>query len=525
MGVPRLRTATVRILLATSVAAGCGPQEDATVRSGDRAREAGEDTLTVLYPGDERILSPITAMPAKFLVFLPLVERDEAGDLRGLLARSWEHSQDYREWTVQLRTDVRWHDGESFTARDVAFTYRLLQDPDVLWLPPDHVTVETVDDSTARFTYGPAGGNPLDTWRTIYPAHLLEEKDPATFSEWEFWTRPLGVGPFRYVRHVPKTMMELEANPDYFRGRPAIDRLILKFSGAAGGGIPELLAGNVDALGWAGRMEVLKVRGDDRFQIYHADNPDAVRAILWKASDPRFERASVRRALTHAIDRRELRQVLNFPADVPVLDALATRRQYRRGELPDPLEHDRARARRLLQQAGWRDVDGDGVRERAGREFRFELMSPDGERQGAVYLQDQLAKVGVRAEIVALDLNIIRDRRRSGEFDAIVAIVDQERMSRLFGENSTLGFRHERTARLLEAAGTTVDPARRDSLYRKLATIFRREQPATLLFPLVHQVIAHRRVRGLSSPHRAFVLMEAEHLWIEEETEREEGER
>ncbi len=325
-----LRAAAVCILIIAAVAAGCGPDERAAVRSGDRASPdaGGEDTLTVLYPGDERILGPAWGMPAKFLVFLSLVEWDEEGDLRGVLARSWERSEDYREWTVRLRTDVRWHDGEPFTARDVVFTYRLLGDPEVLSIPPDHAPVEAVDDSTVRFTYGPSGENPLDTYRSIYPAHLLEEENPATLHEWEFWTRPVGVGPFRYVRHVPKTMMELEANRTYFGGRPAIDRVILKFGSAAGGGLPELLAGNVDALGWAGRIEVLKVRGDDRFRAYHTVNPNAARAILWKASDPRFEEASVRRALTHAIDRRELRQVMNFPPDIPLLDVLATRRQY-----------------------------------------------------------------------------------------------------------------------------------------------------------------------------------------------------
>lgn len=510
-----MRVLAVVVGLCVVAVTGCGPEEDTTLRSGNPAAAATEDTLTVLYPGDERILGPAWGMPAKFLVFLSLVERDEAGDLRGVLARSWERSEDYREWTLRLRTDVRWHDGEPFTARDVAFTYRLLQNPEVLGIPPGHVTVEAVDDSTVGFTYGPGGGNPLDTYLSLYPAHLLEEGDPATFHEWEFWTRPVGNGPYRYVHHVPKTMVEVEANPDYFRGRPAIDRVILKFGSAAGGGLPELLAGNVDALGWAGRMEALKVRDDDRFRAHHRTNVSAARAILWKASDPRFEEASVRRALTHAIDRRELAQVMNFPPDIPILDVLPTRRQYLRRELPEPLEHDPDRARRLLERAGWRDLDGDGVREKAGRDFRFDLATPVEERQAAVYVQDRLAAVGVRAELAAMDLNIIRDRWRSGEFEAIVAIVDHDRMPRLFGEASTLGFRHERTARLLEAAGAAVDPARRDSLYRELVPIFRQEQPATFLFPLVHQVIAHRRVRGFSGFQRD-ILRAAEHLWIEE---------
>lgn len=516
------------ILAAVAVTAGCGEQPTPGADAQDSASvaspastsgpaSASEDTLTVLYPGDERILGPVWEMPAKFLVFLSLVEWTEDGELQGVLARSWERSPDYREWTVRLRTDVRWHDGEPVTASDVVFTYRLLQHPEVLGLPPGRASVTSVDDSTVRFAYGPEGGNPLDTYLSIYPRHLLEGKDPANFHDWAFWTRPVGNGPFRYVRHVDETMMELEANPDYFRGRPAIERVILKFGGATGGGLTELLAGNVDALGWPGRMEVLKVRTDDRFRSYYRVNTGAVRAILWKVSDPRFGEAPVRRALTHAIDRRELLRVLNVSDDVPVLDALATRRQFRRGELPDPLEYDAPRARRLLEEAGWRDADGDGVRERNGVEFRFDLLAPTEERQAAVYVQSQLAAVGIRAEVNVLDLNVIRDRWRSGDFQAIVAIVDHDRMPRMFGEESLLGFSHPRVVQLLEAAGTVVDPSRRDSLYRELAPILQKEQPATLLFPLVQHVVAHRRVRGLASPHRAAVLRYAEHLRIEDE--------
>ena len=83
-----------------AVAVGCGRTREHDRRS----------TLTILYPGDEWILGPAEDMQAKLLMFLPLAGRNAKGELEGRLAESWDHSADYRTWTVRLRRDIRWHD-------------------------------------------------------------------------------------------------------------------------------------------------------------------------------------------------------------------------------------------------------------------------------------------------------------------------------------------------------------------------------------------------------------------------------
>lgn len=197
---------------------GCGRGEDRP--------SANDSTLTVLYPIDEYGLGPAWSAQSMFLVFSPLVARNEQGELEGRLARSWEHSPDYREWTVWLRSDIAWHDGVPFTARDVKFTLDLLSRPETGWAARGAYSVSVLDDTTYRMTSTgtptrSAIGNPLDDYTVFYPKHLLEGLDPAQFYEWEFWKQPVGTGPYRYVRTIPHTMIELEANPAYFRGKPA----------------------------------------------------------------------------------------------------------------------------------------------------------------------------------------------------------------------------------------------------------------------------------------------------------------
>ena len=99
----------------------------------DRTGSVGDaSTFTVLVPSDEWVLSPARRGAASFLVFLELATPNERGELEGRLAESWEHLPDSREWTIQLRTDVRWHDGVAVTAHDVKFTVDLFKHPDVI---------------------------------------------------------------------------------------------------------------------------------------------------------------------------------------------------------------------------------------------------------------------------------------------------------------------------------------------------------------------------------------------------------
>ena len=501
------RAALALCCLLALASVGCG-------RGDDRAYSRGS-TITVLYPTDERGLGPQYDMPAQFLMFLTLVAVNADGELEGRLARSWEPSSDYRTWTIRLRTDVRWHDGVPVTAHDIAFSVELLSRPDVNYISPGAVSITVLDDSTLTYTSTVQG--PLNVYRTYYPKHLLENLDPTEFYDWEFWKHPVGNGPYRYVRHMPKTMMELEANPDYFRGKPAIERVILKFGPTS---LAELLSGNVDVLPQVNPMELPKLGEDPRFRTYYMIFPD-VGTIHWNHRHPIFGDPRVRRALTLAINRRELLGVLNLPDDLPLFDVIYTKRQW--GELPEPLPHDPERAKQLLEEAGWRNTDDDGIRERNGEEFRFTMLVVGSRVREAVYIQDQLRRVGVRMEISTRESpSLVAREMRAGDFEAVIwrlLMVPGTVRSPFahFGEGSTIGYRNARVVELLDAAEETQDPEKLDALYRELWPLFQADLPVTFLYPMTWTYVAHRRVRGLSTPYRADPVWYMEHLWIEDE--------
>lgn len=472
-------------------------------------------TVTVLYPTDERGLGPEYDSPAQFLVFLPLVGRDADGALVGRLARSWESSPDYRTWTVHLRSDVRWHDGAPVTAHDVEFSVNLLSRVDVGYIAPGAVSISVVDDST--FTYTSSVETPLSDYRTYYPRHLLEDLDPTEFYEWEFWTRPIGNGPYRYVRHVPKTMMELEADPDFVLGRPDVERVILKFGQSA---LPELLSGNVDVVADVNPMELLKLSGDPRFRRYDLWTPN-VTALYWNHRHPLFGERDVRRALTLAVDRRELMGVLNLPPDLPLFDVIFPDSRW--AGVPEPLPFDVERAESLLEEAGWQDRDGDGVRERDGVPFRFDVLVTAEQEREAVYVQGRFRRIGVEMEIARRsDWAQLFQEVRAGDFEAAVSpfIMDlSTTMGQIgfFGADSYVGYANGRAHDLLAAAADTRVPATLDSIYTELSSIFQADVPVTFLHPIPSTHVARAELEGLSSPYRADPVWYMEYLRWEAE--------
>ena len=486
-----------------------------------------ESKITIWYDGDERILGPSWEVNAKFLVFLPLVTFDGDLEPQGRLALRWEHSPDYREWTFHLRQDVRWHDGVPVTAEDIKFSMELLSHPDVLlsgsWLD---TKITARDDSTLAITFTkPTNALAGGCWDVYYPKHLLEDLDPKEIADWEFWTQPVGNGPYRYVRHVPKTMIELEANPDYCLGKPKIERVVFKFGGNP---LIELLSGNVDLVEDFNPIDIPKVSKDERFRVYHKVYGSWIEAIWWNQRHPFFGDSRVRRALTLAINRRELHQVLNLPDDLPIFDVVYTGRQLWRGELPEPLPYDPELARQLLEEAGWRDEDGNGVRERAGREFRFTAFATVGAEssriQAATYIQDQFRRVGVRMEIQPFapgaGLRFRDFEARVGQFfNSMGSDSGWHGIIRFFGagqEESPIGYANPEVIALLEEAKKTTVPEELEPIYRKLMPIIGADLPMTFLYPQVNFFVVHRRIRGFER----FVVVFGfgiEHLWIEEE--------
>ena len=182
----------------------------------------------------------------------------------------------------------------------------------------------------------------------MLPKHLLDTLDPALIHEWPFWTHPVGNGPYRYVRHVPTIMTELEPNPDYFGERPQIQRIVLRYGGNP---ITELLRRERGYRDRHHRVASRALATDPRFRIYHnIDHPNKT-VINWNQNNPLFRDVDVRRALTMSIDRRTLYQVLGLSRHSNrQCSGVVAKFRARRGPGPPSIRPD---GRRQVAGARW----------------------------------------------------------------------------------------------------------------------------------------------------------------------------
>ena len=493
-----------------TVTAACGRTEVDT--------RGGPTTLTMVNVNGG--WHPRVDADGKLLVTLPLVSTDSAGNLKPRLAESWEHSSDYRTWTVHLRPDVTWHDGLPFTAHDIAFTVDMWNDPVVhFWAGGTVDSVTVIDDHTVRLVYHDP--QQLDDWWDYWPEHAMRDLDRTTFWDWEYWGTPIGNGPYRVVRYEPDRFFELEANPDYYAGPPKIDRLILRQPRLEAA--VELLAGNAD-LAVVNPSDLPKLREDPRFVAYPRVGLGRIYALYWNLEHELFRDVAVRKALTHAIDRRELLAVINYPDDVPIVDWPFTRRQYTAGTLPQPLPFDAVRAKQLLASAGWIDSDGDEIRERNNRTFRFEALLPDNPFafRVATFVQEALRDVGVQMDLSTISVVLLEPKVSNPEFEAAffsMTNVQQGWMGHdsIFGRESQIGYRNPTMHRLLNEARATIDPEALDRVYDQIVELCREDLPVTFISPQVMYVVAHRKVRGFPPVLTKYPMAYVEDLWIEEE--------
>lgn len=481
-------------------------------RRNDRARASG--TVIVGVPGQAALNPTPNLSDPIWLAFLPLMAFNAKGEMEGRLAERWEHSPDYKEWTYYLRPGVRWHDGVPVTAHDVKFTLELMNGPDVMeFRGLEAVTV--LDNLTVRvrhpnyFRY---------QWEKLqYPKHLLEHLDTKQFWNWDFWKHPVGNGPYRFVSSQRPTTMEFDANPNYYAGKPKIERVLLKFLGEAG--LADLMAGEVDAISVSNPGWIPTLAADPRIRLYRSIGSASV-MLCWQHRDPLFRDARVRRALTLAIDRRELLQLFHFPSNAPLTDGPASDGQLRRGHLEEPLPHDPAQARELLEAAGWHDHDGDGVREREGLPFRFTALVPGlpGATKIAVYVREQFRHVGV--EMAVQRQEDVHSRVVRGEFQAALDGVGVAGLYNAMGLGDHpmdgLGYHNARVVELIKRDRATADPNVKDQIYAELRQIFRNDVPVTYITPFWLTTAASKRIRGLSAPWRIDPLMFMDELSLDD---------
>lgn len=367
------------------------------------------------------------------LLFLGLVEEqpdfaDHPPSFAPALAERWESSADGRELTFHLRADARWSDGVPITAQDVEFTYRAQIADEVAWpYAYSKTVIEELlapDERTVVFRLRSPGPFRLVD---VNDGHVLPKHawGDVPFADWRsagdrFRQRLVTSGPFLLSAWRPGEELELAPNPYYAAPGPRPERSVLfRLTPDPAALVERLLAGEFDFADGLAPLDAERVARSTELRLLVSDSRQ-YDCIAWNLRRAPFGDPEVRRALTLAIDRQQLVDALwRGRARVAVGPVPSTVWAHDRDLAPWP--YDPAEARAILAERGFADRDGDGVVERDGVPFAFELTTNSGNRvrtDATVMIQEQLARIGVRATPRPLEIHALTELNLAGEFDA-----------------------------------------------------------------------------------------------------------
>lgn len=482
-------------------------------------------TYTEGIVGEPSYINPIIAQSAEVnadmvqLVYSGLFSYDERGRIRENLAERYELVEEGKKYIVSLRRGVKWHDGRDFSADDVLFTVRTLQDPaykSPLRANWQGVEVSKEDEYRVVFSLKKAYFDFLENLTVgILPKHVWEGIAPEKFALTDINLNPIGTGPFR-VEGFKKDSngvilsYELRSFQDYFEGAPFIQKLVLYFYRSE----DELLSAynRREVLGMSnvssGRLSAVSEKKD--VTVRELIQPRVFAVFLNEKKNVPLADERVRKALAFATDREAIvRQVLHgfgtqsFSLFSPIMNAYSSAGeayQFR----PDEAE-------KVLEEAGWK-VNSDGVREKNGVRLEFEISTPNWSEivETAHLLSEQWNRVGAHVSVKVLD-NISDAQRtiRSREYSALLygLAMTFEPDPYSFWHSEQTGefesnfsmFGDKRADELLSNARETLDANVRSGMYREFQEILAGKMPAVFLYSPTYLYVTHQSVRGFSA--------------------------
>jgi len=432
-------------------------------------------------------------------------------------------------FTFFLRRNAKFHDGHPLTARDVRFSYDTIKNetvdaPSLRNYYTDMESCEVLDDYTVRLTYAKqfwqarmyAGGFPVLP-RHIYDPDGLTEKDPPAFgkqfNESAYNRRPVGSGPYKFEKWDTGLQVTLRRNDDYWneKRRGHLDRIIIKFISDPVAALQAFKNGEVNF--------VTRIRAE-QFEE-ETRNPEFLKKFVkvesytpnfsyigWNMRRPPFNDQKVRLAMAYgAMNVQEYLDKILYGRGVRVAAY-----QYYFGLAYDhsiqPVPFDPEKAKQLLLEAGWYDRDGDGLRDKDGKPFRFEfLQSSGGTQRLAPLMKENLRKLGIDMTVRELEWATFLQNIYDRQFDACTLgwAMDPESdpyqiwhtSQRENRGSNHVGFGDAKTDRLIEESRTTVDDTARRKLFSQFDHILHEEQPYLFLYTAPDLGVYDKRFRGV----------------------------
>lgn len=410
------------------------PSQQESVQTESPEQEAPA-ILRIGWAGSPDTLNPGTAVLSEAytifaLVYDTIYEYQLDGTYKLDVAESAEVSDDGLTWTFKIRDGIKFHDGQPMTAKDVAFSVNLYKNnPDFIYLnayTTNFDTVEATDDSTVVITLLAAVPNMdyLLSYLYIVPEHVWKAYAEAPASTEFENLEMIGTGPFKMIEYKQNEFVRIAANKEHFADLPKIDEVVFQTYESADVLVQSLTSGQVDMITEmpATAVETLK-KTENITVVTGAPYAPDVADVIFNQADPdncptdagglctghpALRDRNVRLALAHATNKQQLIDIVLLGYGAPGLTLIPDGLGHWYNNTLVDYEFNVEKANTILDDAGYKDTDGDGIRELpdGSRSLNFKMHWPsdsiDAPRQ-AELLSEMWGKVGVALELQAID--------------------------------------------------------------------------------------------------------------------------
>ena len=491
---------------------------NANVKEGGHIVEA---SIADLKNWNSVLTTDYTSQQMISMVNDPLYGVDTGGNMTPLVAKDKPQvSSDNLTYTVNLRQDVKWNDGQDLTADDVVFTYQLMYDPQYAKVNSPRrgdlstylESVTAKDKYTVIFktktVYAPFAIVHLAANNyTILPKHVLGSLAPDAINTADYNSAPtVTCGAFNFVSWDKGSQVTLKKNSKYYRGAPHLDNYVFKIGGTSTAVLNQLKTGEIDVafpgIGPIDPSQFDAARSVDTINVYSYPRLSfdfiAFQLDPTKPAFKLFGDKSVRQAMVYALDRKAIAHALYFDqATVANTSMPPASWAYNKDNQPQ-FAFDKAKATSMLDAAGWK-AGADGIRVKDGVPFKFTIITNAGNKVREnllVVLQQQWKDIGIDATPMNVDFNkvlvpAITDNRNFDMFmvgfiwspDPDQSTLWHSRNARKGGFNG-MQYKNPDLDKVLDDAVATLDKGQRKQLYFKMQQILAEDQPAPILtFP------------------------------------------
>ena len=429
---------------------------------------------------------------------------------------SWQTSKDKKYDKVVMRDDLTWSDGEPITAHDIVFSFKTIMNPDVpvpaVRSGTDQIRwIEAYDDQTLVFFHKEA--LPTNVWNLnfpIIPKHIYSKEldsDP-TLQDSEYHVKyensPVTGGPYEYEKRVRGQEILLKRREGWYmqdgkqvRSRPYFERVRLRIIEDPNTALLALKNGEIDEMALNPELWKTQTDGKDFYDVCtKASGLEWVYFYFgWNCETLFFQDKKVRTAMSYAFNHQEMLDELCYGLYQPCTGIFHETAWMSPKPMTKPFHQDLKKAEQLLDEAGWIDHDGDGIRDKEfdGKSipFRFTIMTANRPLSLSIctLLKENLDQIGIICEVKATEFTVMQDKARKHQFQAMFGGwgtgTDPDTGMNLWktGEGRNYGqYSNPKVDKLFEEGRREFDKDKRAKIYGEIHKILYEDQPYTWLY-------------------------------------------